>query len=160
MNNPSPGITGGERRLRFRRPLDTPMPVLALAVLVGVLAGCASLHWARPGTDEETTQNDAQECRAIARQQALNMTRRPLFVPYFTEVRDRNGRIRSIPVVPFQQFGPPVWMADAPGLAIDQMTLKSDLYDSCLQAKGYRLVEDETPAASPPAASPPAVTPE
>ena len=146
----SPGRTGGGRR------------VVALAAALALLAGCTSLHWERPGTDDETTRNDAQECHAIARQQALYLNRQPLLVPYFTQVRDNKGRIRTVPVTPFQQFGPPIWMADAPGLAIDRMTVKSDLYQGCLEAKGYRLVEvepDEAPtpdaAASPPAAAPP-----
>ena len=162
MDTPSPGMTGGARRTRSVR-------LLALAALVSLLAGCTSLHWERPGTDEETTRNDTQECQAIARQQALAINRQPLFLPYFAQVRDDRGRIRTVPVAPFQQFGPPIWMADAPGLAIDRMTLKSNLYEGCLQAKGYRLVEDEPPAsptptapipaaptpATPPAASPP-----
>jgi hypothetical protein len=149
MNTPLSGMTGGECRARSIR-------LLALASL---LAGCASLHWERPGTDEATTRNDTQECRAIARQQALTINRQPLFLPYFTQVRDNRGRIRTVPVAPFQQFGPPIWMADAPGLAIDRMTLKSDLYAGCLQAKGYRLVEDEPPASATPAAPTPASPP-
>ena len=78
---------------------------------------------------------------------AVYLNRQPLLVPYFTQVRDNKGRIRTVPVTPFQRFGPPIWMADAPGLAIDRMTPRSDLYQSCLQAKGYRLVEDEPTAA-------------
>lgn len=153
MNTHSPGMTGGARRARSIR-------LLALAALASLLAGCASLHWERPGTDEATTRNDTQECQAIARQQALTINRQPLFLPYFTQVRDDKGRIRTVPVAPFQQFGPPIWMADAPGLAIDRMTLKSDLYDGCLQAKGYRLVEDEPePAATEPLPAPAAQPP-
>ena len=47
-------------------------------------------------------------------------------------------------MVPWQQFGPPVWYPYAPWLANDQITLKHDLFERCMEAKGYALVPDET----------------
>jgi hypothetical protein len=123
-------------------------PAYALIVLIAaaaILAGCGTpLRWERPATDEATTDTDRIECRAIARAQHRRLTERPFFVPYFVGVRGKKGKRRSIPVVPWQQFGPPVWYPYAPWLANDQITLKHDLFERCMEAKGYALVPDET----------------
>jgi hypothetical protein len=116
-----------------------------LFALLTVLAGCGPpLRWERPGTDPATAEADATECRAIARAQHRRLTEQPFLVPYFVRVRNNNGRVREIPVVPWRQVGPPVWAPYAPALAIDQVTLKHELYERCLEAKGYQLVPDET----------------
>jgi hypothetical protein len=108
---------------------------------VVALAGCGtSMRWERPGTDQATSEADIRECRAIARAQHRHLTERPFLVPYFVQVRDKKGRRRTVPVVPWQQFGPPVWYPYAPWLATDRLTLKHELYERCLEAKGYRLV--------------------
>ena len=83
---------------------------------------------------------DRSECNAIARRQAVRLNDQPLFIPYFVTVRDNKGRVRNLPVIPFQQFGPPVWMSYAPHLAIDQQTLQNDLFRGCMEEKGYQLV--------------------
>lgn len=124
--------------------------MLSLLPLVGFVAACAGpMRWERPDTDAVTAEADRRECRAIAYNQAQRMAERPLFVPYTIHTRDRRGRTRDIPVVPFQQFGPPVWWPYAPSLAIDQITVKHDLFVACLEAKGYALVpveEEGSPA--------------
>lgn len=128
-------------------------------VVVALLAGCGPpMRWERPDTDAATAEADSTECRAIARAQHRRLTERPFLIPYFVQVRDNKGRRRSIPVVPWQQFGPPVWYPNAPWLANDQMMLKHDLYERCLESKGYQLVPDEsaddTPAGPAPAGDP------
>src|SRR5512144_144650 len=115
------------------------VPVLAL------LAGCGPpLRWERPDTDAATAEADSVECRAIARAQHRRLTERPFLIPHFVQVRDNKGRRRSIPVVPWQQFGPPVWYPNAPWLANDEIILKHELYERCLQGKGYQLVPDDS----------------
>jgi hypothetical protein len=119
--------------------------IVLFAAVAATLAGCGTpMRWERGGTDEATTDTDIIECRAIARAQHRRLTERPFFVPYFVDVRGRKGKRRSIPVVPWQQFGPPVWYPYAPWLANDQIMLKHDLFERCLESKGYRLVPDET----------------
>ena len=109
------------------------------------LAGCGTpMRWERPDTDEATLDADTVECMAIARAQHRRITERPFLVPYYVNVRDKKGRRRSIPVVPWRQSGPPVWYPYAPWLANDQIVLKYELYDRCLEAKGYQLVPDES----------------
>jgi hypothetical protein len=121
--------------------------LVLVALLAMVLAGCAgSMHWERPGTDQATAQADMRECRAIARHQHRRLTERPLFLPYVYGVRDKRGRIRNVPTIPWQQFGPPVWWPCAPGLAIDQVTLQHELYEDCLEAKGYARVPESDQA--------------
>jgi hypothetical protein len=124
------------------------------AAVVALLAGCAPMRWERPDTNPATAEADSVECRAIARAQHQRLTERPFLVPYFVQVRDNKGRRRSIPVVPWQQFGPPVWYPNAPWLANDQVMLKHDLYERCLEGKGYRLVPDESPKDEPAAPAP------
>jgi hypothetical protein len=120
----------------YRKPL-------IFVVVLALLAGCgAPMRWERPDTDASTTEADSVECRAIARAQHRRLTEQPFLVPYFVHVRDNKGRPRSIPVVPWQQFGPPVWYPYAPWLANDQVTLKHELYERCLEGKGYQLVPD------------------
>jgi hypothetical protein len=115
------------------------LSVFALALL----AGCTPMRWERPDTDPATAEADSVECRSIARVQHRRLTEQPFLIPYFVHVRDNKGRPRSIPVVPWQQFGPPVWYPYAPWLANDQIMLKHELYERCLEGKGYRLVPDE-----------------
>ena len=124
------------------------------AAVVALLAGCAPMRWERPDTDPATAEADSVECRAIARAQHQRLTERPFLVPYFVQVRDNKGRRRSIPVVPWQQFGPPVWYPNAPWLANDQVMLRHELYERCLEGKGYRLVPDESPKDEPAAPAP------
>jgi hypothetical protein len=124
------------------------------AAVVALLAGCAPMRWERPDTDAATAEADSVECRAIARAQHQRLTERPFLVPYFVQVRDNKGRRRSIPVVPWQQFGPPVWYPNAPWLANDQVMLRHKLYGRCLEGKGYRLVPDESPKDEPAAPTP------
>jgi hypothetical protein len=116
--------------------------IIAVAV-AALLAGCAPMRWERPDTDSATAEADSVECRSIARAQHRRLTEQPFLVPYFVQVRDNKGRRRSIPVVPWQQFGPPVWYPNAPWLANDQVMLKHELYERCLEGKGYKLVPDE-----------------
>jgi hypothetical protein len=121
-----------------------PYALIVLVAAAATLAGCGTpMRWERPGTDEATTDTDTIECRAIARAQHRRLTERPFFVPYFVDVRGKKGKRRSIPVVPWRQFGPPVWYPYAPWLANDQITLKYDLFERCMEAKGYGLVPDE-----------------
>lgn len=116
------------------------MAVLLAAVVT--LAACGTpMRWERPDTDEATLDADTVECMAIARAQHRRITERPFLVPYYVNVRDKKG---SIPVVPFQQSGPPVWYPYAPWLANDQIVLKHELNQRCLEAKGYQLVPDES----------------
>lgn len=118
------------------------------SAVVVTLAACGTpMRWERPDTDEATLDADTVECMAIARAQHRRITERPFLVPYYVNVRDNKGRRRSIPVVPFQQSGPPVWYPYAPWLANDQVVLKYELYDRCLEAKGYQLVPDESDSA-------------
>ena len=102
------------------------------------------MRWERADTDEATLDADTVECMAIARAQHRRITERPFLVPYYVEARDKKGRRRSIPVVPWRQSGPPVWYPYAPWLANDQVVLKHELYQRCLEAKGYQLVPDES----------------
>jgi hypothetical protein len=118
---------------------------LIFVVVLALLAGCgAPMRWERPDTDASTTEADSVECRAIARAQHRRLTEQPFLVPYFVHVRDNKGRHRSLPVVPSQQFGPPVWYPYAPWLANDQVMLKHELYERCLEGKGYQLVPDRS----------------
>jgi hypothetical protein len=118
---------------------------LIFVAVLALLAGCGTpMRWERPDTDAATAEADSVECRAIARAQHRRLTERPFLVPYFVQVRDNKGRRRSIPVVPWQQFGPPVWYPNAPWLANDEIILKHELYERCLQGKGYQLVPDES----------------
>lgn len=123
-----------------------PRPyALIVLVAAATLAGCGTpMRWERPGTDEATTSADRIECRAIARAQHRRLTERPFFIPYFVGVRGKRGKRRSIPVVPWQQVGPPVWYPYAPWLANDQIMLKYDLFDRCMEAKGYGLIPDQS----------------
>ena len=145
------GVSAAERR---KAPSALRRTVIVAAVAVGALAGCAPVRWEKPGADAATMQADTRECRAIARRQHRDLTRQPLLVPYFVTTGDNKGRVR--PVVPWTQFGPPVWMPYAPSLAIDQRTLRHKLYEDCMEAKGYQLVPDEdqpTPSDEDPPAS-------
>ncbi|MBK8176380.1 MAG: hypothetical protein IPK66_14270 [Rhodospirillales bacterium] len=119
-----------------------------LVVLI-VVAGCTPLRWERDDTDAPTAEADRKDCRAAARSRAQALNEQPFLVPYFVGVQSPNGRSHAIPVVPWQQFGPPVWMPYAPSLAFDQVTLKYDLFDRCMRAKGYRRVPDDTEDAPP-----------
>jgi hypothetical protein len=110
--------------------------------VLALLAGCTPMRWERPDTDPATAEADSVECRSIARAQHRRLTEQPFLVPYFVHARDNKGRPRSIPVVPWQQFGPPVWYPYAPWLANDQVMLKHELYERCLEGKGYQLVPD------------------
>jgi hypothetical protein len=130
---------------RSRRVL-LPWIVPLLATLLTACAG--PMRWERPDTDQATADADREECRVTSRAQYLRLTRQPLFVPYFVTVRDDKGRVRSIPVVPFEQFGPPIWAPYAPHLAINRTTMRRDLFESCLEAKGYRLVPEEDASAA------------
>lgn len=118
--------------------------IVLLAAAVTLAACGTPMRWERPDTDEATLDADTVECMAIARAQHRRITERPFLVPYYVNVRDKKGRRRSIPVVPFQQSGPPVWYPYAPWLANDQIVLKHELYQRCLEAKGYQLVPDES----------------
>lgn len=120
------------------------VPVVLLAAAVTLAACDTPMRWERADTDEATLDADTVECMAIARAQHRRITERPFLVPYYIEARDKKGRRRSIPVVPFQQSGPPVWYPYAPWLANDQVVLKHELYERCLEAKGYQLVPDES----------------
>lgn len=120
------------------------VPVVLLAAVVTLAACGTPMRWERAQTDEATLDADTVECMAIARAQHRRITERPFLVPYYVEARDKKGRQRSIPVVPFQQSGPPVWYPYAPWLANDQVVLKHELYQRCLEAKGYQLVPDES----------------
>ena len=122
---------------------------IIFVTVLALLAGCTPMRWERPDTDAATAEADSVECRAIARAQHRRLTEQPFLVPYFIHVRDNKGRPRSIPVVPWQQFGPPVWYPYAPWLANDQIMLKHELYERCLEGKGYQLVPDESVADTP-----------
>jgi hypothetical protein len=123
--------------------------IASLALLSSALSACTAMRWDRPDTDAATYEADRRECRASSRAQYRRLTERPFLVPYFVTARDNKGRIRNIPVVPWQQVGPPIWMPYAPGLAIDQTTLKYELFDDCLKAKGYQLVPEEEDGQAP-----------
>ena len=127
-------------RLSFER-------ILCLLILIAgaALAGCAPVRWERPDTDAATQEADTRACRGYAHRAYRTLTEQPLFLPYFVTVRDDKGRARSIPVVPSQQVGPPVWLPYAPHLALDRLSLRQDLYEQCLRGKGYSLVSDESP---------------
>ncbi|MGZ9073972.1 MAG: hypothetical protein ACXW3G_13925 [Rhodoplanes sp.] len=119
--------------------------LIVFSAVAITLAACGTpMRWERADTDEATLDADTVECMAIARAQHRRITERPFLVPYYVNVRDKKGRRRSIPVVPFQQSGPPVWYPYAPWLANDQIVLKHELYQRCLEAKGYQLVPDES----------------
>ena len=137
------------------RPSPHLLFVAALtAALAGALssAGCAQLSWQRADTDGATADADRTECRTLAHHQARRLTETPLMLPYFIGARDNRGRERAIPVVPWQQVGPPVWWPYAPSLAIDQITLNHELFEACMQAKGYRrLPVEEQPVEEQPA---------
>ena len=119
--------------------------LIVFVAAAAILASCGTpMRLERPDTDEATTEADTVECMAIARAQHRRLTEQPFLVPYFVQARDNKGRRRSIPVVPWQQFGPPVWYPYAPWLANQQVTLKYDLFDRCLEGKGYQRVPDES----------------
>jgi hypothetical protein len=122
--------------------------LIVFSAVAITLAACGTpMRWERPDTDEATLDADTVECMAIARAQHRRITERPFLVPYYVNVRDKKGRRRSIPVVPFQQSGPPVWYPYAPWLANDYVVLKHELNQRCLEAKGYQLVPDESDTA-------------
>lgn len=129
-----------------RSTLVRPSPLLLFAAALAAAlssAGCAPLSWQRADTDGATAEADRTECRTLAHHQARRLNETPLMLPYFIGARDNCGRERAIPVVPWQQVGPPVWWPYAPSLAIDQVTLKHELFEACMQAKGYRLLPVE-----------------
>lgn len=141
------------RRLRASFAGSAPIrhrhrPAAIVALLLGVVlaSACTPLHWDRPNTDAATVEADRRECIGISRRQAVRINDQPLFVPYFVTVRDTKGRVRSIPVFPYQQVGPPVWMPYAPHLAIDRNTLQNDLFRDCMEEKSYELVPAEKQA--------------
>ena len=123
---------------------ENSVPVVLLAATLTLAACGTPMRWERADTDEATLDADTVECMAIARAQHRRITERPFLVPYYAEARDKKGRRRSIPVVPFKQSGPPVWYPYAPWLANDQIVLKHDLHQRCLEDKGYQLVPDES----------------
>lgn len=125
----------------FAKPLWTTLTVAVVMAMAA--AGCEQVSWQRPATDASTADADRTECQRIARNQAARLNEIPFLVPYFVTARDDHGRVRSIPVVPFQQFGPPVWWPNAPSLAMDQQMLKYDLFRDCMEAKGYALLPEE-----------------
>ncbi len=126
-----------------RRSPARALPAILAALVLAAAAGCTEMSWQRPDTDASTAEADRAECQRIALRQAKRLNETPFLVPYFVTARDNRGRLRSIPVVPFQQFGPPVWWPNAPSLAMDQQTLKYDLFRDCLEAKGYELLPVE-----------------
>ena len=113
------------------------------ATTAAAIAGCQPARWERPDTDQAVQEADIRACRGAAHRGYRALTAQPLFLPYFVTVRDNKGRTRSVPVVPSQQFGPPVWLPYAPQLALDQLSWRDDLFKQCLQAKGYSRVPDE-----------------
>lgn len=119
----------------------------AWIILIGAAAAATAcgppMRWDRPGTDQATLDADSVECMSIARAQHRRLTEPPFLVPYFVHTHDRKGRLRSIPVVPWQQFGPPIWSPYAPWLANDQVVLRHELFERCLEGKGYTRVPDE-----------------
>jgi hypothetical protein len=117
--------------------------VCLLLLSAGALAGCTPVRWERPNTDAATQEADTRACRGYAHRAYRTLTEQPLFLPYFVTVRDDKGRTRNVPVVPSRQIGPPVWFPYAPHLALDRLSLRQDLFEQCLQAKGYHLVADE-----------------
>jgi hypothetical protein len=117
--------------------------ILCLLLLTGSLIACTPVRWERPDTDAATQEADTQECRGFAHRAYRTLTEEPLFLPYFMTIRDNKGRTREVPVVPSRHVGPPVWLPYAPGLALEPLSLRRDIFERCLQRKGYNLVPDE-----------------
>jgi hypothetical protein len=117
--------------------------LLPLAAAAAALGACQPVRWERPDTDAATQEADTRLCRGYAHRAYRTITEQPLFIPYYVTVRDDKGRRRSIPVVPGRQVGPPPWLPYAPSLAGDRLSLRQDLFEQCLQEKGYRLIPDD-----------------
>lgn len=96
--------------------------------LVGLalLAGCTPTHWVKPGADAALADKDTGECRRIARLEAFWS---PSYFDYFGPilVRDRSGRV--IYYRPFRPYP-------------DDFFYEQQRFWACMEAKGYRLVED------------------
>lgn len=96
----------------------------AVAVVLGLVAGCADLHWHKPGADAATLDADLQECtqraRLDARRQELPGLDSPLAIR-----ADPQGR----PVVV------PNTTRDA-----ERFLRERDFTAACMRGRGYALV--------------------
>lgn len=118
------------------------MGCLLLSALA-TLAACSPVRWERADTDPATQEADIRVCRGSAHRAYNAMSERLLYPPDVMIVEDNKGRLREVPVAPSRQFGPTVWSPYTSRSALDHLTLRQDLFEHCLQQKGYRLVPDQ-----------------
>ena len=96
---------------------------LSAVAVVAVTAGCAEVHWYKPGTDQAVLEAELEQCRQDARLQAgqelLPMLTSPLMI-------GADGQGRPLVVQVHQR--------DA-----ERLLLEQDLTRSCMRGKGYEL---------------------
>ncbi len=110
--------------------------LLAVALLGGAAAACTPVTWQHAQLGVAPSQAELGECNQAAYLEA----QRQAFSYNFARPRyyvGRDGRYRYAP-----------WGSPWAGYGYnDRFFLERDLFDYCMRAKGYRLVE--TPAAAP-----------
>lgn len=84
-------------------------------------------------------------CRGAAHR-AYNtiLAQQALYQPYFVTVRDSKGRLREVPVIRPRPYGPSVWSTYGSTWGLDRLSLRQDLFEHCLEEKGYRMVPDDS----------------
>jgi len=88
--------------------------------MLASVAGCAPVHWYRPGMSEAEFHHDAAECNTLAREQAYRQSLyAPLHRPYALGYPYGHGHGRDTLA----------W----------RMQRERDFYDFCLRSRGYRL---------------------
>jgi hypothetical protein len=100
---------------------------LSIATAVAVLgAGCAEMHWQKPGTAQATLDEDLTRCRQEARLRAGQQQVPALATP---------------PVIGADPQGRPV-VVQAHQRQSERLLNEQDLTRTCMRDKGYELVRE------------------
>jgi hypothetical protein len=128
-----------------------PIRTLVLAAVLPALAGCETIAWQRPGTDEATFHQDYRQCRWQARLEARRALSLDSFalprgaagpVPCFGSAARRSGAARADGCLVGPSDG---YLSSRSSGLTSRMILEQRAVDRCLRARGYELdlVDDD-----------------
>ena|SRR6185503_17494613 len=103
------------------------MRAIALSLVVLLAAGCAEMHWSRPGVDPARVEEDLAQCRGEARLQAARVA----------------PRSTGLAVLPTDPMGRPI-AGPSRARTEDLALLEQDLTGACMRGKGYSLEKTVT----------------